>query len=123
MQRLTPRLRASRAPITVAPMDGSSDPASSTPTHRWKDWLGLNTSTLALLGTILLVTAATELWAPLIPQSVKALRPRAGSGGAGMTLLVGLYGFYRDALEAITSHAGGAPPGGFNTRRSLLFFN
>ena len=61
-------------------MDASSDPATSTPTHRWKDWLGLNTSTLALLGTILLVTAATELWAPLIPQYLKALRTRAGSG-------------------------------------------
>jgi len=123
MQRLIAHLRASRAPITVAPMDGSSDPASSTPTHRWKDWLGLNTSTLALLGTILLVTAATELWAPLIPQYIKALRTRAGSGEAGLILLVGLYGFYRDALEAINYYAGGAIAGRFNTRRSLLFFN
>src|SRR3972149_9873001 len=118
MQRLTPRLRASRAPITVAPMDGSSDPASSTPTHRWKEWLGLNTSTLALLGTILLVTAATELWAPLVPQYLKAIKERAGGGEAKMILLVGLYGFYRDALEAINYYVGGAVAGRFHTRRS-----
>ncbi len=104
-------------------MDGSSVPPMSTPTHRWKDWLGLNPSTLALLGTILLVTAATELWAPLIPQYLKALREQAGGGEAGMILLVGLYGFYRDALEAVNYYAGGAIAGRFNTRRSLLFFN
>lgn len=104
-------------------MDGSSNPARSAPTQRWKDWLGLNTSTLALLGTILLVTAATELWAPLIPQYLKALRTRAGSGEVWLILLIGMYGFYRDALEAINYYAGGAIAGRFNTRRSLLFFN
>ncbi|MGH8596839.1 MAG: hypothetical protein ACREXT_09300, partial [Gammaproteobacteria bacterium] len=106
-------------------MDGSSDSATSAPTHRWKDWLGLNTSTLALLETILLVTAATELWAPLVPQYLKALRERAGagSGEAWVILLIGLYGFYRDALEAINYYVGGAIAGRFNTRRSLLFFN
>ncbi len=78
---------------------------------------------MALLGTILLVTAATELWAPLIPQYLKALRDRAGGGEAGMILLVGLYGFYRDALEAVNYYAGGAIAGRFNTRRALLFFN
>jgi len=83
----------------------------------------LNSSTLALLGTILLVTAATELWSPLIPQYIKALRTRAGSGEVWVILLVGLYGFYRDALEAINYYAGGAIAGRFNTRRSLLFFN
>lgn len=104
-------------------MDESPHLPASAPTHRWKDWLGLNTSTLALLGTILLVTAATELWAPLIPQYLKALRTRAGAGDVWVILLIGLYGFYRDALEAINYYAGGAIAGRFNTRRSLLFFN
>ncbi len=89
----------------------------------WREWLGLNPSTLALLGTILLVTAATELWAPLIPQYLKALREEAGAGDAWTILLVGFYGFYRDALEAVNYYAGGAIAGRFNTRRALLLFN
>lgn len=89
----------------------------------WCDRLGLNPSTLALLGTILLVTAATELWAPLIPQYLKALREQAGAGDVWTVLLIGFYGFYRDALEAINYYAGGAIAGRFNTRRSLLLFN
>lgn len=89
----------------------------------WRDWLGINTSTLALLGTILLVTAATELWAPLVPQYLKSLRDRAGTGDAWMILLVGLYGLYRDGLEAVNYYLGGAISGRFNTRRALLFFN
>ena len=90
---------------------------------RWRDWLGLNSSTLALLATILLVTAGTELWAPLIPQYLKELRTRALAGSAATILLIGAYGFYRDALEAINYYAGGAISGRFNTRRSLLLFN
>ena len=117
------QLPTTRATTTVAAMDKSSDAAASTPLHRWKDWLGINSSTLALLGTILLVTAATELWAPLVPQYLKAIKERAGGGEAKMILLVGLYGFYRDALEAINYYAGGAIAGRFNTRRSLLLFN
>jgi MFS family permease len=89
----------------------------------WRDWLGLNSSTVALLGTILLVTAATELWSPLIPEYLKALRTQAGAGDAWTILLVGLYGFYRDALEAINYYAGGAIAGRFNSRRALLAFN
>ena len=51
---------------------------------RWSAWLGLNASTTALLGTILLVTAATELWSPLIPEYLKALREGAGAGHVRM---------------------------------------
>lgn len=89
----------------------------------WRDWLGINSSTLALLGTILLVTAATELWAPLVPQYLKSLRERAGTGDVWMILLVGLYGLYRDGLEAVNYYLGGAISGRFNTRRALLLFN
>ena len=83
----------------------------------------MNSSTLALLGTILFVTAATELWSPLIPQYLKALENRAGAGEIWFILLVGAYGFYRDTLEAVNYYAGGAIAGRFNTRRSLLLFN
>lgn len=89
----------------------------------WRRFLGINSSTLALLGTILLVTASTELWSPLIPEYLKALRTRAGAGEVWILLLIGLYGFYRDALEAIHYYVGGAIAGRFNTRRSLLLFN
>ncbi len=97
--------------------------ATSARNGRWGDWLGLNSSTVALLGTILLVTAATELWAPLIPQYLKALGEEAGALDARIILLVGFYGFYRDALEAINYYVGGAISARFNTRRSLLLFN
>ncbi|HVP12213.1 MAG TPA: MFS transporter [Phycisphaerae bacterium] len=91
--------------------------------HRWRDWLGLNSSTLALLATILLVTASTELWGPLIPEYLNALQSRALAGSAATILLIGAYGFYRDALEAVNYYIGGAVSGRFNTRRSLLVFN
>ncbi len=98
--------------------------ASSPRDHgSWRDWLGLNSSTVALLGTILLVTAATELWSPLIPEYLKALRAKAEAGDAWTILIVGLYGLYRDGLEAINYFAGGAIAGRFNTRRALLLFN
>lgn len=89
----------------------------------WREWLGINSSTAALLGTILLVTAATELWSPLVPQYLKSLRERAGAGETWVILLVGLYGLYRDGLEAVNYYLGGAIAGRFNTRRSLLLFN
>jgi MFS family permease len=89
----------------------------------WRGFLGINSSTLALLGAILLVTAATELWSPLVPQYLKALHHRALAGDASLLLLIGAYGFYRDALEALNYYVGGAISGRFNTRRSLLFFN
>jgi MFS family permease len=88
-----------------------------------RQWLGLNSSTVALLGTILLVTSATELWSPLIPEYIKTLQARAGAGATVAILLIGLYGFYRDGLEAIHYYAGGAISGRLNTRRSLLVFN
>jgi MFS family permease len=94
-----------------------------TPQGNWRHWLGLNSSTLALLGTILLVTAATELWSPLIPQYLKTLRTKAGEGDAWTIILIGLYGMYRDGLEALNYYAGGAIAGRFNTRRALLVFN
>jgi MFS family permease len=91
--------------------------------NRWRDWLGLNSSTVALLATILLVTASTELWAPLIPEYLNALQSRVLAGSPWTILLIGAYGFYRDALEAINYYVGGAVSGRFNTRRSLLLFN
>ncbi|NOT01910.1 MAG: MFS transporter [Phycisphaerales bacterium] len=90
---------------------------------RRRDWLGLNASTTALLGAILFVTAATELWSPLVPEYLKALRTRALTGDVAVLLIVGLYGFYRDALEAVNYFVGGAVAGRMNTRRSLLLFN
>jgi len=99
------------------------DPKASTHPTGWRDWLGLNPSTLALLGTILLVTAATELWAPLIPQYLKTLRAAASQGDAWTIILIGLYGMYRDGLEALNYYLGGAIAGRFNTRRALLLFN
>ncbi|MEK6675551.1 MAG: hypothetical protein AABZ47_07845 [Planctomycetota bacterium] len=89
----------------------------------WKTWLGLNSSTAALLATVLLVTAGTELWSPLIPQFLKSLRSHDGDLNARLLLTVGFYGFFRDALEAANYFAGGAIAGRFNTRRSLLLFN
>jgi MFS family permease len=90
----------------------------------WHDWLGLNASTFALLGAILLVTASTELWAPLVPQYLKGpSRAEQFAMTASVILLVGLYGFYRDLLEAINYFVGGALGGWLNTRRALLLFN
>lgn len=99
-----------------------------TQSRSWRDWLGINSSTFALLGTIVLVTAATELWAPVIPEYLKALRSRAlaGAGGAidpTLLLIIGCYGLYRDGLEAVNYYVGGAIAGRFNTRRALLAFN
>lgn len=91
--------------------------------HRWRDWFGINASTLALLGAILLVTSATELWSPLVPQYLKALRSGALEGDVTTLLIIGAYGFYRDALEAVNYFAGGALAARVNTRRALLFFN
>ena len=90
---------------------------------RWRDWLGLNASTLALLGAILLVTASTELWSPLVPQYLKSLQRAALGGDPWLIVLIGLYGFYRDGLEALNYYAGGAIAARFNTRRALLAFN
>src|SRR5262245_23387800 len=89
----------------------------------WRDWFGLNASTLALLGAILLVTAATELWSPLIPHYLKQLQQRALGGEVGLLLLIGGYGFYRDALEGINYYAGGTIAAKINTRRAMLLFN
>ena len=116
-------LRRYLGTISVRAMVDSHPPAPAPRTPRWNDWLGLNSSTVALLGTILLVTAATELWSPLVPQYLQALRTRAGAGETWTILLIGLYGFYRDALEAVNYYIGGAVAGRFNTRRSLLLFN
>lgn len=89
----------------------------------WRDWLGLNSSTFALLSTIFLVTAAIELWAPVIPQYLKTLRAKAGAGDAWTIIIIGLYGMYRDGLEALNYYVGGAVAGRFNTRRALFIFN
>lgn len=108
-------------------MDRPNRPATSTPTpaaeRGWSGWLGMNSSTLALLGAILLVTAATELWAPLMPKYLKDLGARYHGGEVGVILIIGLYGLYRDGLEAINYLLGGVISGRFNTRRALLLFN
>lgn len=90
---------------------------------QWRDWLGLNSSTIALLATIFFVTASTELWSPLVPEYIKQLRGRFMAGEMLTILLIGGYGFYRDALEAVNYYLGGAISGRLNTRRSLLLFN
>ncbi|MFO0972930.1 MAG: hypothetical protein U1A27_05770 [Phycisphaerae bacterium] len=106
------------------PAPRANDSTVATASRRsWRDWLGLNASTLALLGAIFLVTASTELWSPLVPQYLKALRERALAGDVGLVWLIGLYGFYRDALEALNYYVGGAVAGRINTRRALLIFN
>lgn len=96
---------------------------AETSTRHWRQFLGLNASTLALLAAILFITASTELWSPLIPQYLKELRRQAQAGDPWFILLIGLYGFYRDGLEAINYYAGGAIGGWLNTRRALLLFN
>ena len=47
---------------------------------RWRNWLGLNSSTIALLATIFCVTASTELWSPLVPEHFDQLRGRFMAG-------------------------------------------
>ena len=110
-------------PDTVRSMAESTPSPPAVPPRRWRDWLGLNSSTVALLGAVLLVTAATELWSPLIPEYLKAQQTRARAGELLAVLLVGAYGFYRDGLEAVNYYVGGAIAGRFNTRRALLLFN
>jgi len=123
IQRYAARLRGGGATATVPRVAEGGHQESSDDRRGWREWLGLNSSTVALLGTILLVTAAIELWSPLVPEYLKALRSKAGAGDAWTILLVGLYGFYRDALEAVNYFAGGAIAGRFNSRRALLAFN
>lgn len=98
---------------------------SSEHMHRrsWRSFLGLNTSTLSLLVTILLITASTELWSPLIPEYLKALKRPDRAGDPWFLLLIGAYGFYRDGLEAINYFAGGVLGSWLNTRRALILFN
>lgn len=106
----------------------------STPKASWRDILGLNASTGSLLLAILLVTSATELWSPVVPEIIKA-----GGGSTGLTtaqkvqqvstgaawaiLLIAAYGSLRDFMEAINYFAGGWIAGRFNSRRALLLFN
>lgn len=103
-------------------MGASRDGADSS-VSRWRQFLGLNASTFALLAAIFFITASTELWSPLVPQYLKELRRQAQAGDVWFILLIGLYGFYRDGLEAINYYAGGAIGGWLNTRRALLLFN
>jgi MFS family permease len=97
--------------------------ASSGRGLRVLDFLALNPSTLALLGAIFLVTAATELWSPLVPEYLKALQREALSFSPRLILLIGAYGFLRDALEAVNYFVGGGIGAWFNTRRALIAFN
>ena len=49
-------------------------PEAERPAGGWLAWLALNASTGALLGAILLVGMATELWSPLIPEYLDQLQ-------------------------------------------------
>lgn len=93
------------------------------PTPGVAQWLALNPATLALLATILLVTAATELWSPLVPEFIKALRDKVVAGDKYLLLIVGAYGCYRDLLEAVNYFLGGWLAGHLDTRRALVIFN
>ncbi len=75
------------------------------------------------MATILLITASTELWSPLMPEYLKALKDPGRAGDPLFILLIGAYGFYRDLLEAINYYVGGALGARLNTRRALLLFN
>ena len=77
--------------------------------------LALNASTGALLGAILLVGMASELWSPLMPRYLDRLQ--------ASVLVIAAYGSFRDLLEGATYWAGGLIAGRLGTRRALLLFN
>jgi len=77
--------------------------------------LALNASTGALLGAILLVGMASELWSPLMPRYLDRLH--------ASVLVIAAYGSFRDLLEGATYWAGGLIAGRLGTRRALLLFN
>src|SRR5512133_1896145 len=92
---------------------------------KWKTYFAINSSTGALLGTILLVCLGGELWGPFIPKYMQDLfeKDQVAALGAIVILAIGLYGSFRDLLEAINYLLGGWIAGRFNTRRGLLLFN
>ncbi len=98
-------------------------PSPPTGAATWSRWLGLNASTAAIFATVLLVSAGSELWSPLLPAYLKALVSRAAAGDATILLTIGLYGALADMMEAANYYAGGALTGRLNTRRALLLFN
>jgi MFS family permease len=81
----------------------------------WRAWLALNASTGALLAAILLVGMGSELWSPFMPKYLDLLK--------ASILLIALYGFARDFLEALAYYLGGTVAARFNTRRALLLCN
>ncbi len=83
-----------------------------------------DSSTLAVLFAILFVTAATELWAPVVPEIIDSgWQGTALRGSWQAVLLIAVYGSLKDLLEAINYFAGGWIAGRFGTRRALLIFN
>lgn len=108
---------------TFSSVDGKSNSPARARTWRRLEWLAINQSTLALLGAIFLVSAATELWSPLIPNYLKDLQSPNGQLTTRLILLVGLYGLLHDALEAVNYFVGGAIGAWINTRRALILFN
>lgn len=109
--------------ITVLSMVGKPEQASNARRSRVLTFLALNPSTFALLAAIFLVTAATELWSPLVPEYLKALQREALSFHPRLILLIGAYGFLRDGLEAVNYFVGGGIGVWINTRRALIAFN
>ncbi len=78
-------------------------------------YFAINSSTGALLGAIILVCMGSELWGPFLPKYMSNL-------GAAI-FIIGVYGSFRDLLEAVNYLLGGWIAGRFNTRRGLLLFN
>jgi hypothetical protein len=92
-----------------------ADPGAEGAGGPWLAWLALNASTGALLGAILLVGMASELWLPLMPEYLSVLQ--------APILLIALYGCGKDFLDAVAFYLGGSVAALFNTRRALLLFN
>jgi MFS family permease len=93
--------------------------------------LGLNRSTAALLGAILLIGMGQELWAPFMPKYIQhgiESRLHGGFGVLGLShqgiiiLAVGLFGFWKDLQEGIYYYFGGRIGGTLGTRRALILF-
>src|SRR5437868_995559 len=99
----------------VADLPSAQQPVEPPRHSGWLPWLALDLSTGALLGAILLVGMATELWLPLLPEYLDRLD--------APILLIALYGSGKDLVDALAFYFGGSLAARFNTRRALLFCN
>ena len=114
---------------TKTTASGGGTPPKKDTGGKWAAYLAINSSTGALLGAILLVCLGSELWGPFIPKYMEDLmapfKKGGPIGGEGLLLVlaIGVYGSFRDLLEAVNYFLGGWFAGRFNTRRGLLLFN